>query len=1718
MKNRAKRLCLCLFVIFLVSFAQAKQTTTPAQLDAGNVGTDILNTELLSIYPTTIEFGDVDLGSLGMGELVLSSSRMLRITSLSISGSSNYTIPNMPALPYILTPAAELVLAIEFAPLSVAEFNGILEITHDAGAPQQVSLHGFGVDLSPPMITTYETDYDFGEVPVGSYDYTANFYVSLTPEWVALHGTGTIYSIDIDNNYNFFVDSISNMETFEQVETPIVLSATDELSILVVCSPMDEGDVFGELNITCEDGISHTIYLSATGVRPGPRIEVLPNPVIINVLAGSVGTGEFYVKNFGDEELEWEIDDDDMPSWLSFSLMEDEVDSGDSLLINVEVDATILDPGSYDVTFVVESNDLWTNGYWMTVTVNVDPSGPHIEMFPDPVIIEVVEGSVGTGEFYVKNTGDGVLEFTIQPFVTGAYVLPAWLTFSPMTGNVNSGDSLLVNVQADAATLVAGRYIYHPSVDSNDDLAYDSRIGIYVNVSSPPQPLEADFHADILTGHPPFMVNFIDESLSDSTQPWSIIDSWKWDFDNDGVFDSFEQNPSYTYTAPGVYSVRLVIGTNTGATSSKLRANYISMVNSAPVVENPLNAIMMGEDTQWSESIRGVFRDPDNDFLTLSCQGSQHLIATVIGDAFLTLDPAPDWYGVETIVLKATDPFGASVTHEVMVTVYDINDAPILSIPSDLYFIRGSVYMVDFASYIHDPDNPHSELSLQIIPLDTGGDISFAYTPNNTPNTLGQLTVDFTSPSQVASSASFSIDVSDNVLRLIATATFTVHVIEHFVPQVAIGDTYEFTGQTVAFTDATLGNPDHWLWEFGDGSSSELQNPDHQYLASGTFDVRLTLGNSQVPEEDRQIFIPSMITLSGTAVTVTDIPDTWTILGSPYNLFGDVVIDNTETVVMEDDIVVNLFSEEPLEVLGAISATGVRFQSQADGGKWGGLKFSGSGLREPSSLIDCEIIDALLPVDISTQSPVINNLYIAVSDTTVIANGAAIRLFESSCQIDGAQIVNYQRGITIDGQSPGRATPTLSNIRVRNASNTQRTEGQATTGVTLKSFATVTNLEVDNYSIGILIGSDNMTLASTPTLSNIRVRNSSNTQRSVLEGTGIMITGNAAPSLTDVNVSEVANGIVIENVRSSVGTTPTLTNIRVRNSSNTQRSITNGLVISNTPTVLISDAWFDDFANGITIQADNRATSTPTLSNIRVRNASNTQRTEATGITITGSVFASFSDVEIEDYYNGISYSMTTFARASNTVTLSNIRVRNSSNTQRQLSSGAVFSGLGDLRITDMEIEDFGMGLKITASDTRATTTPTLSNIRVRNASNTQREESTGIYLGQGVLGTMEDSVVEEAGIGIQLAEGNQTLLTNNQIFNCKTGLKAAGTNPLPIKKQLFVVEAAYLIAHPLLDFCAIDLTGSGPWEVAQNTISGYKKGVKASNAQVDFHSNILWTTGLELIPFINNLNTSYIQNRYNNIYQLSGLFPGAGNINSTPMFMELVTRDFSLHHNSPCIDAGNPDLPLDPDGSISDMGSFCYLHRASASTSTRFVTTGTQVDFTNTSWGHGYPYSQAEWSIIGSGSAAGTDQDYSYTFDSPGVYDLRLRMQSGSLIDEKVYAGMVVVSSHQLMAPQNPALQKAGSDIVFTWEAVTHTVEGNAYNVPFYLVYKSGSPDGFYDFIGSIDSPQTSFTDLGAALEDKAFYLVLGFTGTRTELLRFIETTPQISRTGARR
>jgi len=57
-------------------------------------------------------------------------------------------------------------------------------------------------------------------------------------------------------------------------------------------------------------------------------------------------------------------------------------------------------------------------------------------------------------------------------------------------------------------------------------------------------------------------------------------------------------------------------------------------------------------------------------------------------------------------------------------------------------------------------------------------------------------------------------------------------------------DTSDISPLSVQFTDTSTGNPTAWSWDFGDGSSSNEQNPNHTYHALGNYTVTHTASNA----------------------------------------------------------------------------------------------------------------------------------------------------------------------------------------------------------------------------------------------------------------------------------------------------------------------------------------------------------------------------------------------------------------------------------------------------------------------------------------------------------------------------------------------------------------------------------------------------------------------------------------------------------------------------------------------------------------------------------------------------------------------------------------------------------------------------------------------------------------------------------------------------------
>jgi PKD repeat protein len=125
----------------------------------------------------------------------------------------------------------------------------------------------------------------------------------------------------------------------------------------------------------------------------------------------------------------------------------------------------------------------------------------------------------------------------------------------------------------------------NPSYTLKDPGTYDIRLIVtgpggkdeeikinYIKVNQPERPPVAGFSGKPSSGTAPLKVSFTDRSTG-------VITAYAWDFDNNGIIDSTEKNPSYTYTMPGTYTVNLKV-TGPGGSDTEIKTKYITVKSS----------------------------------------------------------------------------------------------------------------------------------------------------------------------------------------------------------------------------------------------------------------------------------------------------------------------------------------------------------------------------------------------------------------------------------------------------------------------------------------------------------------------------------------------------------------------------------------------------------------------------------------------------------------------------------------------------------------------------------------------------------------------------------------------------------------------------------------------------------------------------------------------------------------------------------------------------------------------------------------------------------------------------------------------------------------------------------------------------------------------------------------------------------------------------------
>jgi len=225
----------------------------------------------------------------------------------------------------------------------------------------------------------------------------------------------------------------------------------------------------------------------------------------------------------------------------------------------------------------------------------------------------------------------------------------------------------------------------------------------YITVSPSTAPV-ADFVGDPLTGNAPLLVTFTDLTSGS-------VDTWAWDFDGFGV-DSTAQNPTFLFSTPGTYTVKLTVSGPQGS-DFETKTNYITVNWPPPVADfiadpsSGLKPLVVTFTDASTGNVTSWEWDFDNDTIADAfTQNATHIFDTI---------------GDHTVTLTVTGPGGTdSFSDTIHVTALPVVTA-ITPAPEEVLSSEPSEIFVTFSKEIDASTVNSTNFTL----LASGGDGTF---------------------------------------------------------------------------------------------------------------------------------------------------------------------------------------------------------------------------------------------------------------------------------------------------------------------------------------------------------------------------------------------------------------------------------------------------------------------------------------------------------------------------------------------------------------------------------------------------------------------------------------------------------------------------------------------------------------------------------------------------------------------------------------------------------------------------------------------------------------------------------------------------------------------------------------------------------------------------------------------------------------------------------
>ncbi|MEI6765952.1 MAG: PKD domain-containing protein [Bacteroidota bacterium] len=402
-----------------------------------------------------------------------------------------------------------------------------------------------------------------------------------------------------------------------------------------------------------------------------------------------------------------------------------------------------------------------------------------------------------------------------------------------------------------------------------------------------------NFTSDVQGGCNPLTVHFTDMTVAIAP---ATISSWAWDF-GDGA-TSTVQNPVHTYSAVGTYTVKLKTVDSKGCDSTIIKLNYIT--TTFPIAFFTADSLKCFNDTVFFTNLSsGLHLSYAWNFGDGSpsdtAKNPWHLFNPPLTATFTVSLTVTDSVGCDSaydrqIIISRphSNFFANTVTANCPPLFVNFNDSSSADVVQWLWNFGDPGSGMNNFSQFQDPQHHYTtsgtfDVSLIVVNSDgcidslhlvdyitvNGPTGSFTYSP-----TSGCTPVDVTFTATSTSTTSFLWVFGDGNATTTTTGS-AMHTYTdggNFVPTLVITDSihncsltitandtitivagfadFGYTptppctpSSTVVFSDSsqTSSPITSWLWDFGDGTTSTIQNPSHLYNVNGTYDVTLTI-------------------------------------------------------------------------------------------------------------------------------------------------------------------------------------------------------------------------------------------------------------------------------------------------------------------------------------------------------------------------------------------------------------------------------------------------------------------------------------------------------------------------------------------------------------------------------------------------------------------------------------------------------------------------------------------------------------------------------------------------------------------------------------------------------------------------------------------------------------------------------------------------------------